>query len=315
MSATLPLPSAAAERLDPFRYGWRYVRQTGPDGKPDTVMVPLTLEDALHPREEDRYMVSYAHIRDLFYLRGAFETKLVGTPGAVVLADMRVAWDADGRYAHGPDVAVVFNVREQRDWSTFNVVAEGTRPALIVEITSESTRSNDLVKKVREYAGVGVPRYVIVDADEAGPSRNISLLHYQLPPGDTNYERIPASANGRVWLPEVRLWLAAEAGRIVCIDDRGRRVEDFALNVQAREQAEREAANAKRHAADVSEALTKEVEARMADTVARLEAERRLNEEAAARKTAEHREAEKDERLKQLEAELQRLRGDAPPTA
>lgn len=313
MSATLPLPDTAADRLDPFRYGWRYVHQTGPNGKPDTVMVPLSLEDALHPREEDRYMVSHAHNRDLFYLRGAFEAKLTGTPGAVVLADMRVAWDADGRYAHGPDVAVVFNVRECPDWSTFNVVEEGTRPGLIVEITSESTRSNDLVRKVREYAGVGVPRYVIVDADEAGPARSLTFLHYHLPSGETAYERVPVSGNGRVWLPEVRLWLAAESGRVACIDERGRRIEDFASNVQGRDRAEREAADAKRQAADVSEALTREVEARMADTMARLDAERKLKEEATARLAAEHLAVEQADRLRQLEAELQRLRGDGPP--
>jgi colicin import membrane protein len=312
MSATFPLPDAAAERLDPFRYGWRYVTTPGPDGKPTTEMVPLTLEQALHPAEEDKYMISDAHARDCRYLADAFETQLVDTPRAVVLFDMRVAWDAEGTYAHGPDVSVVFNVRERKDWRTFNVVEEGTRPALIIEVTSESTRVNDVKEKLREYAEVGVRRYVIVDADEEGAERRLAFRHYQLPPGATAYDEVPVSANGRVWLPEVRLWLGTEAGRIVCIDDRGNRIGDHAEVSRAKAEAERRALAAAQRAeiaelraAEAEQTVAAEVEARMADALARREAERRA---AEAEKIA----AEQTERLKQLEAELQRLRGDGP---
>ena len=298
MSTTLPTPPAVGESAtDPFRFGWRYVTTTGPDGQSRTEMVPLTLEEALHPREEDRYMITDAHDMDRVYLRSVFTLRLADTPGAVVLSDCRVAWDAEGTYAHGPDVAVVFNVAERQNWATFNVVHEETRPALIVEIVSPSTRTNDVADKVREYAEVGVPRYVIVDVDENG-SRSLSFVHYQLPAGGGEYEEVPVSANGRVWLPEVKLWLVVDGGRVACFDPRGRRLGDYTEVTRAKEAAEERAEAAAERVAAAEQAITAEVEARMADTRARREAERRA--------------AEAEARLKEMAAELDRLRaGDA----
>jgi hypothetical protein len=38
---------------NPFRYGWRFVRRTAEDGTESLDQVPLTLEDVLHPQEND----------------------------------------------------------------------------------------------------------------------------------------------------------------------------------------------------------------------------------------------------------------------
>ena len=59
-------------------------------------------------------------------------------------------------------------------------------------------------------------------------------------------------------------------------------------------------------AAEAEQAIATEVEARMTDALARREAERRAVD-------AEKLAAERAERLKQMETELQRLRGDTPP--
>src|SRR5580700_1396691 len=126
---------------DPFAYGWRYVKQILPDGSEKMRQVPLTLEDILHPQEEDFRVLSDPHTQDVHYLRGAFQTALKNNKGAYVLSDCRVAWDRRGKFGHGPDVAVIFNVKAYGAWSTFNVVKEKTKPALIVELTSPSTRS------------------------------------------------------------------------------------------------------------------------------------------------------------------------------
>ena len=212
-------------------------------------------------------------------------------------------------YAHGPDLAVIFNVRERQNWATFNVIAEGTRPALIVEITSPSTRVNDVEDKVREYAEVAVPRYVIVDADESNGTRTISFIHYQLTAGATRYEQVSVSANGRVWLPEVRLWLGAENGRVVCFDARGQRLDNYVESMRARNAAEERAEAAAQLAEVAEQAITAEVEARMADIKARKEAEHRAAEEATAHRAAEQVAAEKDARLQLLEAQLRQREG------
>ena len=165
---------------DPFPYGWRNVRKGGRNGLERMIRVPLALEDILHPQEEDFRLLSDSHTEDCYYLRGAFRTALADTQGAIVLNDCRVAWDRAGDYGHGPDCAVIFKVRKKKDWSTFNVVKERTKPALIVEVTSPSTRSTDLVDKVREYAEQKVPHYVIADA-RVKPRTIAELVVYRLP--------------------------------------------------------------------------------------------------------------------------------------
>jgi Uma2 family endonuclease len=208
---------------DPFPYGWRYVLEIQADGSEKWTQVPLTLEDILHPQEEDFRVNIDPHTDDCTYLRIVFKAQLADTPGAVVLTDCRVAWDAEGEYGHGPDHAVIFNVRAIRLWGTFNVVHEGTKPSLMVEVTCPSTRSTDLVNKVDEYAEQGVPHYVIADARIKDGVRRITLIDNHLNPATGEYERRPLSEDGRVWLPEVNLWLGVEDGQLVCFDVNGKR--------------------------------------------------------------------------------------------
>ncbi len=57
----------------------------------------------------------------------------------------------------GPDIVVIFDVHERRNWSTFDVVEEGTRPALIIGVASPKTRGIDLLDKVQLYDRADVP--------------------------------------------------------------------------------------------------------------------------------------------------------------
>ena len=295
MSATLPVTPSTSEAAEyRFRFGWRYVPRTKSDGTSDLEMVPLTLEDALHPQEEDHYMISDPHTHDCNYLQYVFESRVSEISGAIILADCRVAWDEEGTYAHGPDVAVIFNVAHRKLWRTFNTVHEGTRPSLIVEVTSDSTRVNDVERKVVEYAEAGVPRYVIVDADESNETRTISFIHYQLPDGASEYEELPISANGRVWLPEVRLWLGEEEGQVACFDTRGRKIPNYVELDRTLTELDSRAEAAEQRAEAAEQAITTEVEARMADLRARKDAERAV--------------VEKDKLIAQMQAELERLR-------
>jgi len=253
--ANLTLASQLNEPVDPndrFAYGWRCVKKVAKNGTEKMVQVPLTLEDILHPQEEDFRVISDPHTRDMMYLRGAFDRALAKVAGAYVLSDCRVAWDRQGKYGHGPDIAVIFNVKEYGAWTTFNVVKEKTKPELIVEISSPSTRSTDLVDKVEEYAQQGVPHYVIADAREKEASRHLSLIDYHLMRGGNSYYTMPTDDLGRVWLPEVKLWLGSEAGLLVCWHANGKRVKTIVEVEQAakKERAGRIAAEKAKLAAE-----------------------------------------------------------------
>jgi len=350
-TAPAPLPEE-----DPFRYGWRYVRRPTPDDPDHLEPVPLTLEDVLHPEVGDFIVHSDRHETDRMYLTAVLRARLEAHGRAIVLSDVRVAWDVPDLRPHGPDVMVIPGLRERRDWSTFDVAEEGVRPALMIEITSPETRENDVVWKVAHYARAGVAQYVIVDNVGRRGERQLRLLDYRLV-GDT-YRLQPPDERGWVYLELAELWVGVEGDHVVCYADDGTAFGDYATVVQqateaeararqeaaaraeAEEQARREAAaraeaeeQARREAAARAEAealaraaaeqAQREAAARAEaeeqarrEAVARAEAEEQARREAAARAESEEqarREAaariELEARLRELEAEMRRLRG------
>ena len=292
-----------------------------PDNPHHLEQVPLTLEDVLHPEVGDFIVHSDRHETDRMYLTAVLRARLESSGIAVVLSDVRIAWDIPDLRAHGPDVMVIPGIRERQNWSTFEVAVEQTRPALIIEITSPETRNNDLEIKVEHYARAGVAQYVIVDDLSRGGERRLRLLDYRLAAG--RYVAHPPDAAGRVNLVIANLWLGIERDHVICYDEHGVAFGDYTTVVrraaEAEEQARREAAaraeaeeQARREAAARAEA---EEQARR-EAAARAEAEEQARREAAARAEAEEQarreaaaRAAAEARLRELEEELRRLRG------
>ena len=155
-----PVPRTDTD-ADPFRYGWRLVPRPTPDNPSHLEQVPLTLDDVLHPEVGDFIVHSDLHETDRMYLTAVLRARLEPSRRAIVLSDVRIAWDLPDLRAHGPDVMVIPGVRKRRNWSTFEVAVERARPALIIEIVSPDARENDVVIKVEQYARAGVAQYVM----------------------------------------------------------------------------------------------------------------------------------------------------------
>ena len=137
MTTTTPQPTPLTDAdADPFRYGWRLVLRPTPDNPRHLEQVPLTLEDVLHPEVGDFIVHSDLHETDRMYLTAVLRARLEPSRRAIVLSDVRIAWDLPDLRAHGPDVMVIPGVRKRRNWSTFEVAVERARPALIIEIVS-----------------------------------------------------------------------------------------------------------------------------------------------------------------------------------
>lgn len=276
-----PEPDRAGEPVDPFRYGWRTVERRREDGTTVVEQLPLTLLDVLHPEEGDQVTHAEAHERRCVYLYDVFSARLAADATAVVLHDVRVAWDVPGLRPHGPDIAVILGVRERRNWGTFDVAVEGVRPALIVEVTSPETASLDRSTKLEQYDEAGVALYVIVDTIFWRHRPAVRLLGYRQTPD--GYQPMVPDEQGRLWLAPVRAWLGVEENEIVCYDEAGRPLGDYrtlAATVAMAEQAQ------------------------AAEAAARAEAER-------ARTEAERRADAAETRLRELEAEVRRLRGES----
>ncbi len=245
-------PVADTPEYDPYRYGWRYVSRTLPDGNEIRERVPLTLEDILHPQEGDFRVHNQDHERFCIYLYYVFEASIANDPAAVVLHDVRVAWANPNIDPHGPDIAVIFGVREQQNWSTFDEKKEGTKPSLIVEVTSPQTRSTDLVDKFGEYGQAGVPYYVIIDSQIGQGVNTRRLLGYQLT--STGYVALPLNEHDRIWLASVRLWLGLHKNEPMCYDETGQPIQDYTTLTVTRAEAEERATEAEERAATEAQA-------------------------------------------------------------
>jgi hypothetical protein len=322
-------PPGPADGPDPFRYGWRYARVVRRDGTEETDRVPLTLEDVLHPEVGDIIVQSDPHDSDRAYLKAVSKARLQDDDqAAVVLSDCQVDFHIRGVKPLCPDLAVFFGVRRQAAWSSFDMAAEGARPALVAEVTSPETRSNDVGIKVDLYRRARVPWYLIADVTiEEGDQRRIELILYHLV--GRSYRRVPADERGRVWLEPLNLGLGqtrdARGGfmRLACYDPAtGEEVGDYtaisraleeerrarAAEARARERAERRARSEARARARAEQRARSETEARaQAEERARSEAEAR-GAEARARAEAERARDEAEATIRRLRAELARAR-------
>jgi colicin import membrane protein len=309
-----------ADDADPFRYGWRYVRVTLPDGSETLDEIPLTLEDVLFPETGDFIVQTDLHNTDLSYLKNVFNARLADDSHAIAISDCRVDWNLAGVRPLGPDIAVFLGVRRYKDWATLDVAAEGAQPAMVVEVTSPATRNNDVDKKFEFYHRAGVPLYVIADAlkdDEEG--RSLQLLAYRDTPH--GYERIAPDARGWIWLEPIGLWLGivrdprGEYDRLACFDpETGKEVGDYKAISEALEAAMAELVQTKARALAEARRAEGEAEARIEANARADEQARRANVESGARQEAEaraqaeaHAREQAEDRARALEEALRRL--------
>ncbi len=134
-------PPSDLVKLNPFPYGWRDVPVTKPDGR------STSNRSHLHSKTLCTQSLEITSCRATLTSsiantsRTCFGARLSSKPTAVVLADVEVYWDDPEVKQHRPDIAVILGVRRQKNWPSFQVVEEGTRPALIVEVVSPSRGS------------------------------------------------------------------------------------------------------------------------------------------------------------------------------
>jgi Uma2 family endonuclease len=239
--------------------GWREGYVVGPDGKRVWQRQALTLEDILHPQLGDFQMASHEHEEVRDYLTNVFRARVADDPEAIVLSDTGVSWPPEtGIKGHAPDVALIFNVRRRQNWATFDTAAEGTKPSLIIEITSPDTRVVDVERKYKHYAQVGVPFYAIVDL--ARPESLRRHIGYQLV--GNQYEEGALDERGWLWLPAVNLWLGWRGKTVALYDEAGNLQEDYVALAAARTEAVRARQEAEKRAAE-AEARLAELEARL----------------------------------------------------
>lgn len=171
--------------------------------------IPLR-QDIHYPESDGKPMgETEIHIREIIYLFEALDEHLRGVPDAYVGADMLLYYvEGNPRKFVVPDVFVTLGVpRGER--RIYKLWEEGRPPSLIVEVTSDSTRNEDISRKKTLYEQIGVEEYFLYDP----------LQDYLHPPlqgfrlVDGRYQPIPAGVDGAV--------LSQTTGVTLRIEERG----------------------------------------------------------------------------------------------
>jgi Uma2 family endonuclease len=207
-----------------------------------------------------------------------------------------------------PDVFVVRGV-EKRDRRTYNLEVEQKGPDVVIELTSRSTKVEDLGNKKVIYANLGVREYFLFDP--LGETLPTPLRGYRLEGG----EYLPM-AGARLRSEVLGVELVVEKGQLRLYDvETGERLLTHEESEAARRAAEARAATAEAKAAEEAEARRVAEAKASEEAEARRAAEAKASEEAEARRAAEAKAVQEAESRRAAEAareaaetELARLR-------
>lgn len=206
------------------------------------------------------------------------------TPDVWVGGNFFLCYEKGNPNAHvSPDVMVARKVEKKQRRPNY-LLWEEKSPSLVVEVTSRSTRREDVGKKKDLYQRIGVAEYILFDV--FGEYLRPRLQGYRLEAG--RFRPMLPEADESLLSRTTDLRLKPEGERL--------RLVDAVTGVPLRWPEEVEAAYAL-----AEERATEEAAARQAEAKAR-------QTEAAARQAAEARAAAAEERLRALEQELGRLR-------
>lgn len=251
-----------------WTYGWRYEEVRNPDGTLQTRRIPLTPEEALHPKEDYVMSERTSHTLIATELRNMLRVWSLQHPEMTVFSNLIFEWDHSEIGDYAPDIAVVPNVREpEADRGKFVVASEGTRPCLVIEVVSPSTQRADKVDKLRDYAQLGIREYIYIHHRTTRRGLISEIVGHRL--NDGNYQVIPIDEDGAVYCETLSLRLGITNGS-VWIEDAvtGREFLDHMETNRAFFAAEERAVAAEQRAAEESEAR------RLAETrLAELEAQ------------------------------------------
>lgn len=228
---------------------------------------------------------SQVHIDALIYIREALMDYFRHTPNIYIGATMLLYYEEGNPAASvAPDVFVVKGISKEKR-RIYQLWVEGKPPDVIFEITSRSTRIEDLAHKRGLYTLLGVSEYFLYDPLQE--YLDPPLQGFRLREGE--YERLKPDAEGRLLSQELGLALQLVAGELRLMDPLTGRIlltplEGFESARVALERAQREAERA-RHEAE------------------------RAQREAAAREAAEARARAAEAEVERLRAEIKKLRG------
>ena len=287
-------------------YGSRWVKVEDAGGGSRFEEVPLRWEDLFDPREGDRLVHSSQHGKTLRDIGARLDCLYAarGRDDVVVFDDVRIDWKTPGVRPACPDVSVIPGVKKgERAPKSFSEKKAGTGPCFVLEITSEETADYDRTEKPKIYRAAKVPEIFLLDEMRAPWELKGERLH----PKTGRYRKIRPDRRGRLLAETLGVYFSISAsGDDLVMEDvsTGEVLRKPVAELQARQVAERQAAEEAEARQAAERQAIEDAEARQAAERQAADAERRVAEEAEARAAAEA-------TVQELLAEIRRLRSRA----
>jgi Uma2 family endonuclease len=150
-------------------------------------------QEVYYPESDGKPMgETEVHIREIMYVCQALDEHLRHVPDVYVGADLLLYYvEGNPKMFVVPDVFVTLGVpRGER--RTYKLWQEGRPPSVVVEVTSDSTSNEDVVKKKALYERLGVEEYVL--HDPLGDYLSPPLQAFRLVMG--RYQAVPLDSAG-----------------------------------------------------------------------------------------------------------------------
>ena len=242
------------------------------------------------------------HLNILLWLILALRAYFAEIPDTYVSGDILTYYtEGNPRDVVAPDVLVSFGIGN-KNLHTYKVWEEGKVPDFVMEFSSKTTYQKDLTDKKVLYAALGIPNYILYDAEDLYlPS---PLMGFRLVDGV--YVPIRPGIDGRIHSDVLGLDFVIQEGRLQVYDP----VREAWLQTPAEAnaaRAETAEARAEREAIARQQQIARAeiAEARAETAEARAEmAEARAEQETTARQKVEAEVERLQEQLARLQARL-----------
>lgn len=196
-----------------WSYGWRYEEVRTSDGAVQTQRIPLTPEEALHPKEEYVMSERTSHTIIATELRNMLRVWSLQHPEMTIFSNLIFDWNHPEIGDYAPDIAVVPHVREpDADRGKFLVAEEGALPCLVIEVVSPATQRADKVTKLRDYARLGIREYIYIHSRTTRRGIVSEIVGHRL--AQESYQVIPIDEDGAVYCETLSLRIGITNGNV-----------------------------------------------------------------------------------------------------
>ncbi len=175
---------------------------------------PLQRDDVYYPESDGRPMESDLHRDEMYDLIHALRRRYRDVPDVYVTGNLFFYYvKGDPRSVVAPDVFLVHGVAKRKR-RTYKLWEEGRVPSLVIELTSDNTRDEDVSKKKLCYERLGTEEYFL--HDPYGDYLDPTLQGYRLAKG--RYRPIEPEADGSLRSLTTGLILEVEGYRLRLVD-------------------------------------------------------------------------------------------------